>query len=580
MKRQLLHKILIIFFLFPIYAWAQSGSLTNADITGMWTGALYNDTTQKYLTYEIAITEEKGKLSGYSYTIFDIDGKKETGVKKIKIRWKNDDLILEDLVLISNNYSAPPPKGVRQTSEANLSRSDTVLFLNGTWRTNPTREYSSYTGRLKLQRTANFRPVALYKKLEELKLDGDLSFAKVQIPLQADVAITKAAKEVEPAVEIPVAVKSDPDVAAETITVIQQKVAPAVAALIPPRKVNRSVGAVIKRSTVADRIKDIVISGPPKLEEPIAIIQKKVAPVVATFVLPQKVNRSIGAIIKRSTVADRIKDIVISGPPKLPEPVAINTPPKQLPDIAVAEPSKKEAAVSNPIVKNTTPEKAKPVVPPVIEKKSPPIVKVEEKPKTPPVVVAKETPVKQNPPANEVAKKPTVNPPVAVVKEPAKEVKKPVESVTPPVKTDVAKTEIPQKKDPPVVTPVPAIKAAEKVAERKIVAIQSVFFQSDSLVFTLYDNGEVDGDTVSVIMNGNLIFARQGLTTKANSKTIYTGDQSSDSIMLVMYAENLGSIPPNTGLLVVQDGEATYYVRFTADLQSNAAILLRRKKKE
>jgi hypothetical protein len=46
-----------------------------------------------------------------------------------------------------------------------------------------------------------------------------------------------------------------------------------------------------------------------------------------------------------------------------------------------------------------------------------------------------------------------------------------------------------------------------------------------------------------------------------------------------MYAENLGSIPPNTGLLVVRDGEAVYDVRFRADLQSNAAIILRRKRR-
>ncbi len=81
-------------------------------------------------------------------------------------------------------------------------------------------------------------------------------------------------------------------------------------------------------------------------------------------------------------------------------------------------------------------------------------------------------------------------------------------------------------------------------------------------------------------MNGSIIFSKQGLTTKANSKTIYTGIGTTDSIMLVMYAENLGTIPPNTGLLMVQDGEAVYYVRFSADLKTNAAILLSRKKNE
>ena len=52
-----------------------------------------------------------------------------------------------------------------------------------------------------------------------------------------------------------------------------------------------------------------------------------------------------------------------------------------------------------------------------------------------------------------------------------------------------------------------------------------------------------------------------------------------DSVQLVMYAESLGSIPPNTGLLVVHDGEAIYEVRFSADMKKNAGILLRRKPK-
>ena len=109
---------------------------------------------------------------------------------------------------------------------------------------------------------------------------------------------------------------------------------------------------------------------------------------------------------------------------------------------------------------------------------------------------------------------------------------------------------------------------------------QSVYFESDSLVLTLCDNGEVDGDTVSVLMNGQVIFARQGLSTKANSKTIYLDKGMPDSLSMVMYAENLGSIPPNTGLLIIMDGEKRHEVRFSADLKTNAAILLRRRIKE
>lgn len=118
---------------------------------------------------------------------------------------------------------------------------------------------------------------------------------------------------------------------------------------------------------------------------------------------------------------------------------------------------------------------------------------------------------------------------------------------------------------------------ATDISLRKTMVQQTVNFKSDSLSITLYDNGEVDGDTVSVLLNGNVIMPRQGLSTNAVRKTIYI-DPSTDSIQLVMYAENLGSIAPNTGLLVVRDGKDLYEIRFSGDFQKNAAIIFRRKK--
>ena len=80
-------------------------------------------------------------------------------------------------------------------------------------------------------------------------------------------------------------------------------------------------------------------------------------------------------------------------------------------------------------------------------------------------------------------------------------------------------------------------------------------------------------------MNGKVIMPKQGLMSKAINKTIYLTPEMGDSIVLIMYAENLGSIPPNTGLLVVHDGNDIYEIRFSGDLQKNSAIILRRKRK-
>ncbi len=115
------------------------------------------------------------------------------------------------------------------------------------------------------------------------------------------------------------------------------------------------------------------------------------------------------------------------------------------------------------------------------------------------------------------------------------------------------------------------------VLNRKNNNMQDVYFKNDSLVLSLYDNGIVDGDTVSVYLNGETIFSRQMLKASAIKKTIFISDKM-DSVQLVLFAENLGTIPPNTGLLTVRDGDDIYQVRFSADLQKNASIIFRRKK--
>jgi hypothetical protein len=115
------------------------------------------------------------------------------------------------------------------------------------------------------------------------------------------------------------------------------------------------------------------------------------------------------------------------------------------------------------------------------------------------------------------------------------------------------------------------------VAGRKNETMQDIYFKNDSLILSLYDNGIVDGDTVSVFINGENIISKQKLKESAIKKTIYIA-ASSDSVQLVLFAENLGTIPPNTGLLTVRDGDDVYQVRFSADLQKNASIILRRKK--
>jgi hypothetical protein len=98
------------------------------------------------------------------------------------------------------------------------------------------------------------------------------------------------------------------------------------------------------------------------------------------------------------------------------------------------------------------------------------------------------------------------------------------------------------------------------------------------LLLSFYDNGTVDGDTVSMVLNGKIIAQKIKLTTNAFRITIPGKINQNDSLVLVMHAESLGLIPPNTGLLIIQDGETRHEIRFEGDMQRSSAIVLKKKK--
>jgi len=318
---------LLLLQLFAFGSYAQ-------DLTGIWVGYIHNDTTGMDLYYEVAITQYKGKLKGYSYTNFIVEGRELTGVKTLDITPQGDKIYIEDDELIFNDYPFAPPKGVKQLSVYTYEAPD---VLEGKFMTSRTKQYGKQvTGIIYLKRVADVEATKIYEALRRMNMLANLSFIK-----KADVAVT---------------------------------------------------------------------------------------------------------------------------PPPVPTP-------------AVADVSSKPSA---------------------------------------PVVAA------------------------------------PVEQPKPDIKKEIDK--------------------------RKTETIETVYFTSDSLVLEVYDNGYVDGDSVSIVINGEEFLSHIRLTATPTRKTIHINATMQDSLKLIMFAENLGTIAPNSGLAVIYDGKKQYKIAFSGDLEKNAAIILRRKK--
>jgi hypothetical protein len=316
----------ILYFLFIFF----SLSVFAQNISGLFTGTLVNDSTKKVQHYELALSEYRGRITGYSYTTFVVNDTFYYSVKRVKATKEDGNLIVEDAKMLANNFPESPAKGVRQIVTVPLNNQDSVIDLKGKWKTTQTKVYYSLQGSVDMKRDNDSAHSALVAHLNELNIINGPSYA-----------------------------------AAET-------------------------------KTKADG------------------------------------NR--------------------------------------------------------------------------------------QKTKT------------------ETGNKPDTYPSVHTIA-----------------------GEIPPEK-------------------RAINILQALDIASDSLVLSFYDNGVVDGDSISVLLNGQYIINKARLTAAASKKTIYTNAVDAGVLQLTLIAENLGSIPPNTGLLIIQDGSKRYEIRFSADMQTNAAITLRKRK--
>jgi hypothetical protein len=101
--------------------------------------------------------------------------------------------------------------------------------------------------------------------------------------------------------------------------------------------------------------------------------------------------------------------------------------------------------------------------------------------------------------------------------------------------------------------------------------------EAGDIKIDLYDNGEIDGDTITVYHNNVLVVAHAGLTAKPITFHI-TVDAAHPHHELVMVADNLGSIPPNTSLMIVTAGDKRYEVFISSTEQKNAKVIFDLKK--
>ena len=109
--------------------------------------------------------------------------------------------------------------------------------------------------------------------------------------------------------------------------------------------------------------------------------------------------------------------------------------------------------------------------------------------------------------------------------------------------------------------------------------LKRIVVHDKKIKLNIYDNGTIDGDTISIYYNGKPILKNKGLT--ANPLVVEVElDENIALHSIVLFAENLGSISPNTALVIFTTSDGKRYELYSsATLQQNAAIIFEYKPK-
>ena len=111
------------------------------------------------------------------------------------------------------------------------------------------------------------------------------------------------------------------------------------------------------------------------------------------------------------------------------------------------------------------------------------------------------------------------------------------------------------------------------LVKRENPVVKQLTTSGGEMIVDLYDNGQIDGDTVTIYHNNALVVSRAGLSEKPISFHI-TIDSKQPHHELVMVANNLGSIPPNTSVMIIRINGKRYDVFISSTEQKNAKVVI------
>ena len=110
-----------------------------------------------------------------------------------------------------------------------------------------------------------------------------------------------------------------------------------------------------------------------------------------------------------------------------------------------------------------------------------------------------------------------------------------------------------------------------RVAESDFSHIKEIKVDTGIIRLDFYDNAQIDGDIISVLLNNKPLISNQLLSAKPITLEIKI-DLVNTEQEITMVAENQGDIPPNTALLIVTANKKRYQLYLSSTDKKNAQV--------
>ncbi|HTL83499.1 MAG TPA: hypothetical protein VL651_17405, partial [Bacteroidia bacterium] len=110
---------------------------------------------------------------------------------------------------------------------------------------------------------------------------------------------------------------------------------------------------------------------------------------------------------------------------------------------------------------------------------------------------------------------------------------------------------------------------ANQVNQRTMEVQSTVTTSRKKIKVKVWDRDEIDGDSITLTLNGEIV--KEHISLRRHKKT-YTLKLDSGDNYLVMYAENLGTVPPNTAAVIIKEGFKKRRLALQSDIGKSGAV--------